>query len=108
MKYYTSAEINITSVRWIPAYVRNVTKMVERYGGRYLARTSNIEKIEGERKLPQLFLLIEWPSKEAVQAFYNSEEYKPFLESRLAGSKSEFVLFGGEDVNKVADIPSSV
>ncbi len=106
MKYYTAAEIDITSVRWIPAYVRNVTKMVERYGGRYLSRTTNMEKMEGERKLPQLILLIEWPSKEAVHEFFNSEEYKPYLNSRLAGSKSEFILFPGEDVNKIAEIPS--
>lgn len=105
MKYYAVAEMNITSVRWIPAYVRNVTKMVEKYGGRYLSRTPNIEKIEGERALPQLFLLIEWPSKEAYYTFFNSEEYKPFLESRLKGSNGEFILIPGEDVNQLANIP---
>lgn len=105
MKYYSVAEINITSVRWIPAYVRNVTKMVEKNGGKYLARTGNMEKMEGERKLPQLFLLIEWPSKEAAQKFYDSEEYKPYLESRLKGSQSEFVLVCGEDANKIAEVP---
>ena len=61
MKYYSVAELNITSARWIPAYVRNVTKMVEKFGGRYLSRTTNMEKIEGDRKLPQLFLIIECP-----------------------------------------------
>ncbi|EJZ41594.1 DUF1330 domain-containing protein [Leptospira licerasiae] len=105
MKYYSVAELNIASSRWIPAYVRNVTKMVEKFGGRYLSRTTNMEKMEGDRQLPQLFLIIEWPSKEAVQKFYNSEEYKPFLESRLKGSTGEFILVPGEDVNQLANIP---
>src|SRR5689334_6640451 len=64
MKYYTVAEIEVTDRGWVSAYVQNVTRMVEQSGGRYLARTSNVEKIEGERTPPQVFLLIEWPSKE--------------------------------------------
>jgi uncharacterized protein (DUF1330 family) len=63
MKYYSVGELEITDQSWVPAYVKNVTGLVERHGGRYLARTSNIEKIEGGRKPPQIFLIIEWPSK---------------------------------------------
>jgi Domain of unknown function (DUF1330) len=57
MKYYSVAELDITDQICVPAYVKNVTKLVERHGGRYLARTSNIEKFEGERKAPQVFLM---------------------------------------------------
>jgi uncharacterized protein (DUF1330 family) len=104
VKYYSVAELDITDRSWTRAYVEVVTKMVERYGGRYLARTNNIERMEGERKNPDLFLIIEWPSKEAANSFYESEEYKPFLESRRKGSVSEFVLVAGEDVNKAANM----
>jgi uncharacterized protein (DUF1330 family) len=85
-------------------YVANVTKMVEQRGGRFLARTPRVEKIEGERKAPPLFVLVEWPSKEAADAFYASEEYRPYLERRIAGSKGEFLLVAGEDVTKTARI----
>ena len=37
MKYYTVGEIEITDQSWVPAYVQNVTKLVEQRGGRYLA-----------------------------------------------------------------------
>jgi hypothetical protein len=47
MKYYSVAEIEITDQSWIPAYVENITRLVEQGGGRYLARTS---KIEGQPK----------------------------------------------------------
>lgn len=59
MKYYSVAEIEITDRSWVPAYVKKVTRPVEQSGGRYLARTSRIEKIEGERKVPQIYLIIE-------------------------------------------------
>lgn len=102
MKYYTVAEIDITDQSWVPAYVRNVTQMVERHGGRYLARTPNIEKIEGERKAPQIFLIIEWPSRDAAIQFYESDEYRPYRESRQEGAGNEFVLVAGEDIARAA------
>jgi uncharacterized protein (DUF1330 family) len=104
MKYYSVAELDITDQSWVPAYVKNVTKLVERCGGRYLARTSNIEKIEGERKPPQIFLIIEWPSKDAAEAFYESDEYRPYRQSRIEGARNEFVLVAGEDIAKEARI----
>ncbi|MFL6212812.1 MAG: DUF1330 domain-containing protein [Blastocatellia bacterium] len=104
MKYYSVAEIEVTDRGWVSAYVQNVTKMVEQSGGRYLARTSNVERIEGERKLPQIFLLIEWPSKEAAVAFYESEAYRPYRESRIRGAKNEFLLVAGEDITGTAQM----
>lgn len=104
MKFYTIAELEITDRAWIADYVQNVTKMVEERGGRYLARTSRVEKLEGERARPQLVLLLEWPSKELADAFYDSEEYRPYRERRLAGSRSELLLVPGEDVTGTAKI----
>ena len=98
MKHYVIVEVEVTDPSWIPDYVKNVTPLVERYGGRYLARTPNLEKLEGGRQRPQMVVILEWPSKEAAVAFYNSAEYKPFLERRLAGAKNETVLVAGEDV----------
>jgi len=104
MKYYCVVELDITDQSWVPEYIENVTKLVERNGGRYLARTSNIEKLEGERKAPQLVVILEWPSRESAVAFYESDDYKPYRQSRLTGARNEFVLIAGEDVAKVARI----
>ena len=104
MKYYTVVEMEITDQSWIPEYVKNVTRLVEKNGGRYLARTSRLEKIEGERKLPQVCVIIEWPSKEIADACYASEEYRPFREKRIAGTKSELMLVAGEDITKTAQM----
>jgi uncharacterized protein (DUF1330 family) len=104
MKYYCIAELEIKDQRWIPSYVENVTKMIEERGGRYLARTSNVERLEGERGLPHVLLILEWPSKEAALDFYESEEYKPYLKSRTEGTRSELLLVAGEDITGASQL----
>ena len=105
MKYYAVAEIDVIDQAWVPAYLEHVTGMVERHGGRYLARTPKVEKLEGDRPPPQIALLIEWPSREAAFAFYESAEYRPYRDQRRAGARNEFALVAGEDVARRARIP---
>ena len=105
MKYYVVGEVDITDQGWVPDYIKNVTEMVERRGGRYLARTSIVERMEGERKTPQILVILEWPSKESAVAFFESEEYRPYRQNRNAGAKNEFLLASGEDLAKAAHIP---
>jgi uncharacterized protein (DUF1330 family) len=102
VRYYFVAEVRVTDRVWVAEYVQAVTPMVERYGGRYLARTTRAEQVEGEREPLGIALLIEWPSREAAMAFYESEEYRPYRESRVAGSINEFMLLPGEDVTGTA------
>ena len=104
MKYYVIGEIEITDQSWVPDYVKNVTGMVERWGGRYLARTPKVEKIEGARMPLPMVVVVEWPSKETAVKFYESEEYRPYRQNRLAGAKNEFLLVAGEDLTKTAQI----
>ncbi len=98
MPYYLISEIDIVDNAWVESYVENVTKLVADFGGRYLARTLTVEKLEGERKPSQVFVLIEWPSKEAADAFYSSAEYAPQRKARIDGSKTELYMFPGEDI----------
>jgi len=100
MKYYFVVECEVTDQNWVADYLKNVTPMVERRGGRYLARTSKVQRLEGERKLLPLFIIIEWPSEAVAKEFYNSEEYKPYRQGRIAGAKTEFLLIAGEDIAK--------
>jgi len=104
LKYYSVGEIEITDKSWVADYTANVTRMVEACGGRYLARTSKVEKIEGQRGIPRTFLIIEWPSKEIADTFYESDEYRPYREKRIAGAKNEFLLIAGEDVARKTKI----
>lgn len=104
MKHYAIAEITITDPGWVPEYVERTTALVESRGGRYLTRTANIDHVEGDREAPQIFLLIEWPSKEAAMEFYESDEYRPLLEGRRNGSTGDFWLVSAEDVSGKAKL----
>lgn len=100
MKYYMVVELNVTDDSWVPSYLENVTRLTEAAGGRYLARTPQVEKMEGEREAPQFCVIIEFPSKEAATTLMNSPEYQPYLEQRQAGSDTELMLVAGEDIAK--------
>ncbi len=100
MKYYAVVQLNISDDSWMADYMPNVTALVEKHGGTYLARTMTMERVEGSGELPNAFIIIEWPSKEAATAFYGDPAYQPYLQSRLAGSSAEFVLVAGEDIAK--------
>jgi uncharacterized protein (DUF1330 family) len=106
VKYYLIGEVEVTDQSWVADYVGNVTGMVERCGGRYLARTPLAERVEGGRSVPPLLVIVEWPSKEKAMAFYESEEYRPYRQKRIAGAKNEFFMVAGEDVAKAAHIPA--
>jgi len=105
MKHYTVAQLDVGDRGWVRDYIANVTPMVERRGGRYLARTASAERIEGEREPRQTTLIIEWPSREAADEFYDSEEYRPFREARLQGSSGEFFIVAGADDSGTANVP---
>ena len=104
MKCYTVAETTIIDPTWVGDYVVNVTALVERFGGRYLARTGRVDKVEGVRALAQTFLIIEWPSKAAALSFYDSPEYRPYRQRRINGAENEFVLVAGEDATGAAHV----
>ncbi len=98
MKHFVVAELNISNDRWVPSYLEEVTRMVEQHGGRYLVRTPKIQKIEGEKQIPQIFIIIEFPTKESAMTFYSSAGYQPYLKARQEGASIEMVLVAGEDI----------
>ena len=98
MNYYVLAEVNVREDSWVPEYIKNVTALVHQHGGKYLARTPKIEKVEGDRKAPQLFVILEFPSREAAMSFYGSAAYQPYLRARLQGASTDLTLVAGEDI----------
>lgn len=100
MKYYAVVQLKIHDHGWTADYTLAVDPLVEKHGGKFLARTNIIERIEGEGGLPDGVVLIEWPSKEAAESFYNDPAYAPHLKARLAGATGDFFLVAGDDMTK--------
>lgn len=99
MAYYSVLAVTPLAEDWIPDYLRAANALVAKHGGKYLARTSRHEQIEGTDQPAALRIILEWPSKEAALNFRNDPEYKPHLEARTLGSTSfHFVNEGKDDL----------
>ena len=97
MTYYSVLAVTPITEDWIADYIGPANALVAQYGGKYLARTSSHERLEGEGEDAALRIVIEWPSKEAAVGFMNDPGYVPHLKARTAGSKSHHFLIEGKD-----------
>lgn len=97
MTYYSVLDVTPTTEDWMPGYIGPANRLVAHYGGKYLARTSSHERLEGSGDGAALRIIIEWPSKEAAIAFMNDPGYVPHLKERTAGSVSNHFLIEGKD-----------
>ncbi|MEM9694621.1 MAG: DUF1330 domain-containing protein [Myxococcota bacterium] len=97
MSYYSILAVTPRTDDWISDYLPAANRMVTKHGGRYLARTSSHERLEGTGDEVALCIVLEWPSREAALAFMRDPEYAPHLEARTAGSASHQFLIEGKD-----------
>ena len=97
MAFVSVLAVTPTSQDWIPDYIGPANRLVAKYGGKYLARTTSHEQIEGQREDAALRIVIEWPTREAALSFMNDPEYAPHLKARTAGSQSFHFLIEGKD-----------
>lgn len=94
MTGYLIANIEITDPARFAEYRQKVTPLVAKFGGRYLVRGGEVRSLEGNLPVHD-FVVLEFPSVEAAQRFYDSAEYQPLLKIRLASTKSDVLLASG-------------
>lgn len=97
MTHYSVVQLTPTDDAWIPAYLAAVGPLVEKHGGKYLARTTDHERLETEGPTEALVVILEWPSKDAEQAFLSDPGYSDHQAARLAGSTGVFLSVAGRD-----------
>ena len=98
MPVYLIANVKVVDESWIPEYAQKVHDIVHRHGGKYLSRSANIDTVEGDAPDLTLVALIEFPSRDALNAFMEDPEYKPFAEARMAGTTGYFIVIDDTDV----------
>ena len=97
LAHYGIINVTPTSEDWIPAYIEAVGPLIAKHGGKFLARTASHERIEGNGPNPAIWAIVEFPSKEALDAFYSDPDYQAPLQARLAGSESNDFSVAGQD-----------
>ncbi|MGV0743259.1 DUF1330 domain-containing protein [Mycolicibacterium sp. XJ870] len=76
-------------------YATSVRVIVEAFDGHYRARHQAVQTLEGQWD-PEFFTLIEFPTMTRLLQFYESEEYRPWLELRNKSGDGTIVIFQGE------------
>jgi uncharacterized protein (DUF1330 family) len=84
-------QADITHPERYADYVKVAPDIVAKYGGRYLARGGRSLTLEGPPARSRVVLL-EFPSFDAAQQFYNSPEYTAARKLRGGASEAQFVL----------------
>ena len=95
MVAYVMGTVTITDGSWVEDYIPKVQAQVEAHGGRYIARNTEIEKLEGPAEVPSVAVIIEFPSLARARDWYDSAEYQPQLRARQAGSIGNLILLDG-------------
>ena len=96
-KAYVFGEIEITDPATFEEYRKLVPDTVAAYGGRYLVRgpDSQPKLVEGESQSNLRLVVLEFPSRERLEAWYESSEYKPVREIRFRSARSKVWLMTG-------------
>jgi uncharacterized protein (DUF1330 family) len=91
MAVYIVSRVDITDPERMAGYMQAAPATVETFGGRYIARTGNIEVIEGEQRCDRVVVL-EFPTREQALAWYHSEEYRPLRDERWQAATASIML----------------
>jgi uncharacterized protein (DUF1330 family) len=94
MAAYLIANIEVKDPAKFEEYRQKVVPVIQKFGGRYLVRGGDVRRLEGNLPLKRLVVL-EFPTIEAAQQFYDSAEYEPILKLRLSSTQSDLVLVQG-------------
>jgi len=82
MPAYLIAEHKITEPIKLDDYRTKAGPMIARHGGRYLTKGGSHKFPEGGHWKPERVVIIEFPDMDALNAWYNSSEYRPLIAFR--------------------------
>ena len=77
-------------------YRKAVPATIEAFGGKFIARGGSLTLLEGEWKHPRV-VIIEFPSREAAEAWYASPEYRTIIGLRLDSTAGDLIIIEGQD-----------
>lgn len=92
MAGYLVVELDYDDPSWVENYARAVPPLIAACGGRYLARTTRTELLEGDRPPSFITAIVEFPSLDKARSFLASPEYRPFAEARRAAGARTRIL----------------
>src|SRR5690349_18262742 len=93
---YMIDEVDTTDEALMAEYRKHTPGLVAKFGGKFIVRGGKTRTLEGGWK-PSRVVVLEFPTYEAAERFYDSAEYKPVLDMRLKAGKSKAIIVDGYD-----------
>ncbi|HVE48834.1 MAG TPA: DUF1330 domain-containing protein [Casimicrobiaceae bacterium] len=94
MAAYLVANIDVTDPAGYDDYRKGVLATITQYGGRFLVRGGAVEPLEGEWR-PKRVVILEFPTLEQAQQWWDSPEYRPLKDLRRRASNGDLFLVAG-------------
>jgi uncharacterized protein (DUF1330 family) len=94
MPGYVIAEVDVTDPTAFEEYRKQVPATVQKYGGTFLTRGGTVHPLEGGWQ-PKRLVILEFPSVEQAQRWYDSEEYRGPKALRMKASRGKLILVEG-------------
>lgn len=91
MPAYVVAMMSVQDAETYRKYTDRTPPTVKKYGGRFLTRGEPVSTMEGEPYAGRMVLL-EFPSKQNVEAWYKDPDYQQAMEFRHASSTMHMLL----------------
>jgi uncharacterized protein (DUF1330 family) len=95
MAAYVIGRVKVRDGSWVTEYGPKTAALIEKHGGRFVCRRGKMEKLEGQEGLPDVVVVIEFPSMEKAKAWYNDPDYAPMIKLRQTGSDAELMVVEG-------------
>ena len=98
MPAYVVSMMHITDAENYKNYTDRTPEIVKRHGGKFLTRGEPFTCVEGTEYDGRLVIL-EFPSKAHVEAWYSDPDYEEAMVFRQASSRTNYLLLqeGGEN-----------
>jgi uncharacterized protein (DUF1330 family) len=94
MSVYLLIEITVKDRELYSKYVQAVPSIIEKHGGKYLARGGNVTPLMGGWN-PERIILIEFDDIEHVHKCFRSPEYLEIAPLREQSTASRSIIFEG-------------
>ena len=93
-KAYMLVQVDVANAQQYGEYTKLSPGIIEKFGGRFLARGGRTVTLEGAPAQGRV-VVVEFPSFERAQEFYNSQEYQAAKKVRAGAATAQFVLVEG-------------
>jgi uncharacterized protein (DUF1330 family) len=94
MAAYAIGSLTLRHSDWVAEYSAHMPALAQKHGGKPLAKAAPLV-LEGTPAVPETQIIVEFPSMEHAQAWYDDPAHAPLKKLRQGGADFSMVLVNG-------------